>query len=161
MNGWRYKSAMPVNQPACCSSHSLEYKCSGKGAAAPKTFTVTFQHSGTDFQGFFSLILYRLCKRPDEVWIMKSFQEKCVCYPLKKVHRLHIDLLPCVPFDLITIQVLAARRRSRVNIRLICLLLCYDVIQSDNNRSPEYYLIIIVEWKKEKEGAKTLWCITM
>ena len=75
----------------------------------------------------------------------KLLGEVCVFYPLKKVHRLHIDLLPCVPYDLITIQVLAARRRSRVNIRLICLLLCYDVIQSDNNRSPEYYLIIIVE----------------
>ena len=101
MNGWRYKSAMPVNQPACCSSHSLEYKCSGKGAAAPKTFTVTFQHSGTDFQGFFSLILYRLCKRPDEVWIMKIFYEKSVCQLRQELQCLSWSIREA-PFNLLT-----------------------------------------------------------
>ena len=84
--------------------------------------------------------------------LWKAFRRSLCVSLSKKVHRLHIDLLPCVPFDLIIIQVLAARRRSRVNIRLICLLLCYDVTSSDNtNRG------IIVINRHMNEGENCVW----
>ena len=52
----------------------------------------------------------------------------------------HFDLPSCVPFH--PVFLVFAPMRSSVNIWPICLLLCYDVIPSDNTRSQEYYLII-------------------